>query len=113
MLTIVTPPARLPIYLEDAKSYLRVSHDYEDSLIQDLISSVVAWLAGRNGWLGRSLITQTLEVAVPLPWYPGFVGPHWDQTGCIVLPRPPYLAIESVSHLDMAGSAVLLSPAFY
>src|SRR3712207_9017489 len=52
-------------------------------------SSVTAWLAGRDGWLGRSLIEQTLELTVPLPVRPGFIGPHWDATGCIVLPRPP------------------------
>jgi uncharacterized phiE125 gp8 family phage protein len=113
MLTIVTPPQRLPLYPEDVKRYLRVTHNEEDFLIQDLIGSVTEWLTGRDGWLGRSLITQTLELSVPLPWHPGFVGPYWDSTGCIVLPRPPYLAIESVSYLDSAGGAILISPAMY
>ncbi|MGF9764119.1 hypothetical protein AAII07_54350 [Microvirga sp. 0TCS3.31] len=113
MLTIVTPPQRLPLYPEDVKRYLRVTHDEENFLIQDLIESVTVWLAGRDGWLGRSLITQTLELSAPLPWYPGFVGPCWDRAGCIVLPRPPYLAIESVSCIDSAGGEIQLAPAMY
>lgn len=113
MLTIVTPPAQPVLYPEDVKRHLRVDHDHEDDLIRDLIASVTTWLAGRDGWLGRSLITQTLELTVPSPVRPGFVGPHWDETGCIVLPRPPFLAIESIMQQDRTGAAVLISPALY
>jgi uncharacterized phiE125 gp8 family phage protein len=113
MLTILTPPEQDPLYVEDVKRYLRVTDDADDTLILDLIASVTAWLAGRDGWLGRSLINQTLELTVPLQVQQGFVGPHWAGAGCIVLPRPPHLSIQSISQLDRAGAAVLLSPSMY
>jgi uncharacterized phiE125 gp8 family phage protein len=109
MLTIVTPPGHDPLYVEDVKRHLRVTHGDEDFLIQDLIAAVASWLSGRDGWLGRSLITQTLELTLPLPFRKGFVGPHWSGAGCIVLPRPPYIEFEGVSVLDRDGVTWWLS----
>lgn len=60
LLTRVSAPADEPISLAEAKLYLRVDHDYEDLLINDLI--VTARLTAEE-WLKRSLVTQSWKLA--------------------------------------------------
>jgi uncharacterized phiE125 gp8 family phage protein len=94
-LTIVTPPEREGIGLLHAKTYLKITTvSTEDGVLCDLIAAVTDWVAGRNGWLGRSLITQTLELRVA-----GFP----DTCEAIKLPRPPFQSIVSVKFLDCDG----------
>lgn len=75
LLTRVTAPASEPITLAEAKLYLRVDSNSEDSLITDLI---VAARMSAEAWLKSSLITQSwklvyndyLDDAVALPMSP-------------------------------------------
>lgn len=75
-LTLVTPPASLPVSLEDARRHCRVVGDDEDELIADMIEAAVSYLDGYHGVLGRCLVTQTWRadlltlgdrVALPFP----------------------------------------------
>lgn len=88
-LAIIQPPAAndWPVSLADAKAHCAVDGTALDQQIQRLIASVTSWLAGPQGWLGRSLCDQTLE------WTGNVHGP-------VVLPRPPFLSLIAVHYLD-------------
>ncbi|MEM6397488.1 MAG: head-tail connector protein [Bacteroidota bacterium] len=57
-LTVHTPPAIEPISLAEAKNWLRVDNDADDSLIETMITS--ARMAAEN-YTNRKFITQTLK----------------------------------------------------
>lgn len=89
---------------ESVRAYLR-SDDDDQAVVTRLIVAVADWLAGPQGWLGRSLEPQTLELRLPgFPVHP-FVG--------IVLPRPPLIEVESVKYLDSDGAEQALAPSTY
>lgn len=64
-LTMITPPALSPVDLDTLKAYVRVYHDDEDTLLQGLIDAAVDYLDGPVGILGRMIMEQTWEVALP------------------------------------------------
>jgi hypothetical protein len=67
---LVTPPADMPVTLEEVKAHLRVVHDDEDDDITDKIAGAVAALDAWGGLLGRAIMPQTWAVDVTGP------GPH-------------------------------------
>lgn len=77
----------------------------DDDFVKRTIDVVTAWLAGPSGWLGRSLVTQTLRLMVPFGSEHGIVG--------IVLPRPPFIEVRSVAVVDVTGSPTIVPPAAY
>jgi uncharacterized phiE125 gp8 family phage protein len=109
-LKIVTPPAEMPVTLQEAKDHLRVEVTTSDALIARQIRAVADWLAGRNGWLGRSIIRQTLALTLPLPILTGFTGSEIAREGAsgITLPRPPVISVKSVEVVDATGAPVIV-----
>lgn len=94
-LAIIQAPATMPVSLADAKAHCAVDGSALDGQITRLIAAVTSWLAGPQGWLGRSLCDQTLE------WTgEAFIGP-------VKLPRPPFLSIEAAHYLD-GGAATAI-----
>lgn len=77
----------------------------DDLFVDRTIEAVTAWLAGPSGWLGRSLVAQTLRLTVPFGSEYGIFG--------IVLPRPPFIEVRSVAVVDAAGIATTVPPAAY
>lgn len=61
---LVTPPAMLPVSLEEAKLHLKVEGDEENTLITGLLQAAVSHLDGWTGILGRCLVEQTWRVSV-------------------------------------------------
>ena len=77
---IITPPEREPITLEDAKTYLRVPHDEEDNLIENLIK------------VSRETVENMQNRAIPEQTINVFFDKAEDE---ITLPRPPLKEIKS------------------
>ena len=97
----ITPPAALPVALQEARDHLRVDHTAEDSLIEGYIAAATDRLDGAEGYLGRALITQVWELA--LDSFPTQLR----------LPLPPCQAIEAISYIAPDGTADTLDPASY
>ena len=119
-------PTVEPLSLADAKGYLRVEIDDDDTLIGDMITAARLQCEQMND---RSFITTTWQYTVdylPLsagpfpgfPWpfgggsgsYPGRVS---SNDGTIALPMPPLIAITSLEYLDTGGTLQTLDPSRY
>lgn len=88
--TVVTAPVAVVSYAE-AKAQIRSDNDAERSLVEGYIAAAVQWMDGPEGWLGRSLGEQTLELS----------------TDCLTdrrLPFGPVIDVVSVSYADSAGT---------
>jgi uncharacterized phiE125 gp8 family phage protein len=60
MLTLIEAPQWLPLSLAEVKQGARLDGvDGIDALIMSYLSSAIAQLDGKDGWLGRCLIGQT------------------------------------------------------
>lgn len=99
------------VSVAEMKKSLRITHSAEDDLIGYYILAAYDWLANpENGWLNRSLITQTLKATLP-GWVKsqvysenGIPMKRWVPTNIIELPLPPLVSVQSVKYL---ASAVL------
>jgi len=94
-LELVTAPTVEPVSLQEAKDHLRVDNDVEDALIEALIAAARQHLDGRDGWLGRQLMTATWDLTLN-----DFPGPDF-----IRLPLPPIQSITSITYVDTAGAS--------
>jgi hypothetical protein len=56
---LITPPANLPVALEDLRQHLRIDHADDDVLITELAAAAVGHLDGFAGVLGRAILRQT------------------------------------------------------
>ena len=59
---IVTPPAALPVTMEDLKNHLRIGHEDEDSLLAGYAAAAVNHL---ETVLNRPIMNQTIEQILP------------------------------------------------
>lgn len=99
---VVTPPAGLVSY-SLAQKHLRLEEgdDSEKGLIEAYIAAATAWIDGPTGWLGRTIMTQTLELRCS------------TFSGAGVLPYGPATEIVSVKYVSAAGAEETLDPAAY
>ena len=118
---VKTQPQKEPVDVQAIKDYSRIDGTAEDEMLKGFITAVRQAV---EGFLGRSLITQTLVAS--FDWWPsshaftrganrgvsvGGVG-DFDTTdpsfglpfplnpGPVILPRPPLIAIVEVRTLD-------------
>jgi uncharacterized phiE125 gp8 family phage protein len=101
MLTLITPPAAVPISLHEAKAYLNYFEPDQDAVIAGLIRSAVDYVEGHSG---LRLVTQTWAWSTVLPCF-------WS--GYLRLPLGPVQSVVSISYTDTAGDQQVLSPATY
>lgn len=99
---VIEPPTVLVVSVEEAKDHLSVDFDDDDVLIEALIKAVTAHLDGPDGWLGRALSPQTLELRID-------EFPRCD----IRLPYPPLIGIVSVKYDDADGVERTVAPSVY
>lgn len=98
---VITPPAPVVTWAQ-AAAHLNLGTDDTDKVyVEGLIEAATSALDGPEGWLGRALGQQTLEVR-----FDSFL----DQ---IVLPYPPTISITSVGYVDQAGAAQVVSSTAY
>jgi uncharacterized phiE125 gp8 family phage protein len=100
-LVLVTPPATTPVSLAEAKTHLRVDHSDDDTLITGLINAAVAHLDGKDGILGRALITQVWELKLD------------EFCPAIRLPLPPLATVDAITYVDTDGVTQTLAASEY
>ncbi|MDQ0996883.1 putative phiE125 gp8 family phage protein [Phyllobacterium ifriqiyense] len=88
---VITPPAPV-VTLPDAKAFLRVDFDDDNTLINGLIAAASKNIDGPFGWLDRAIGTQTLEL-----------GYTWYSCRYVELPFGPVQSVESVKYIDSEG----------
>lgn len=92
-----------PVTLAVAKAHLRVFADSQDALIERLIRTArqhLEGVSGVGGILGRALTRQRLVLTLPAV-------PAGRMA--VSLPRPPFVALVSLSYLDAAGAAQVIA----
>lgn len=99
-LTVTSAPATEPIDVTTAKSYLRLEHSEDDTLISTLITAARKYCEEA---IGRAFITQTLRLSLD----------DWPCDGVIRLPRPPLQSVSSITYLDSNGDTQTLSASNY
>ena len=99
--TVITPPSPV-ITLDEAKVHLRARRDTEDDLIEMYVAAATSHIDGPDGWLGRAIGVQTLEVRL-------------NSFACtdIRLPYPEVISVSSVKYLDSAGDEQTMAPEAY
>ena len=93
-LKLISAPAERAVSLLEAKAHLRVDHADEDALISIFLDAALAHLDGRDGVLGRALVTQTWEL--PLDAFP--------RDTVIGIPLAPVQSVTSIQYRDAAGA---------
>lgn len=92
MLTLVMPPAVLPVTLEEAKNHVRVDYAEDDGAIEAYLRAATERYDGRDGLLGRCLITQTWSLS--LDRFPAE----------ILIPLTPCQSIDEITYTDETGA---------
>ncbi len=98
---LATAPAVEPITLDEAKEHLRVTGDDEDGYISGLIRAARVMCENQ---IDRSFITTAWRVTT-------------DQFPCayecLIMPRPPLIAVQSITYVDTGGVTQTLSNTLY
>jgi uncharacterized phiE125 gp8 family phage protein len=95
---VITPPAPFLTW-EETQPHLRCD-DEEQVYVEGLIAAACAWLDGPDGWLGRAIGVQTLELVD-------------CAFGNDRLPFPPIVEIESITYLGPDDVNHVLAEADY
>lgn len=97
------PSADDPIVtLPEMKRQLRYARSDKDDEIAEMTAAAVSWLEGREGYLGRALVTQKWRWA-----FDCFPARY------IEVPLPPLISVESVKYVDTSGEVQTMSPSDY
>lgn len=105
-LVVITPPAISPVSLALAKKYLRIDTFDDDDVVNQAIAAATAHIDGPMGWLGRALMTQTLELRLPR-------FPHLPWSRSVSLPCAPVQSVTSVKYDDPTGAEQIVDSALY
>jgi uncharacterized phiE125 gp8 family phage protein len=99
-LRLITAPVDEPVSIETAKSFLRVDHSNDDTLIASLVKA--AREKGED-LARRAFITQTLEQ----------IFDEWPSDGVFALWRPPLQSVTSIKYTDSDAVEHTLSASDY
>lgn len=97
------PPAELPLAAADVRAHLRLVGSAEDADITAMLTAATEQLDGKDGILGRALVTQSWELLL-------------DRFPCdsvIRIPLPPLRSVESITYIDTAGATQTLPTSVY
>lgn len=99
---VIDPPTTVVTW-EEADLHLRLDGDEEQRpMVERLIAAATAHIDGPEGWLGRAIGQQVLEVYLP-------------SFGCagITLPCPPVISVSSILYVGSDGSLVTMESEEY
>ncbi|SDU42204.1 phage head-tail connector protein [Stappia sp. ES.058] len=100
-LILETAPVNDPVTLEEVKEHIHVDFNDEDARIADFIKAATQRLDGRDGSLGRCLVTQTWNLTL-------------DRFASeIAIPLPPCQSIDAITYVDPDGVTQTLAPTEY
>jgi|SRR3990167_878268 len=97
----VTAPSVYAITLAEAKDHLNINFSDKDDKVTRAIQGAISEIDGPDGWLGRSLITQTLRLR--MNEFP-------DDDQAIRLPLPPLISVSSIVYIDGDGVTQTVVP---
>jgi uncharacterized phiE125 gp8 family phage protein len=100
-LILETAPENDPVTMDEVKEHLRVDFGDEDALIAGFIKAATQRLDGRDGSLGRCLITQTWKLTLD----------RFENE--VVIPLPPCQSIDAITYIDPDGATQTLAPTEY
>ncbi len=100
-LTLVTPPATLPLSVPEMKLHARIDVTDDDTLVSGFIKAATERLDGRDGSLGICLITQTWKLS--LDSFPSEIS----------IPLRPCQSIDAITYLDGNGTLQTLAAPSY
>lgn len=96
MRVVVVAPPEPVISWSDADAHLKLDGDESDrAYVEGLIAAATAHIDGPDGWLGRSIGRQTLEVRFDLTYH---------GRSPFRLPYGPVIDLVSVKYLDFNGT---------
>ena len=97
---LITPPAMEPVTLTQVKSHAKIFTTADDTYISTIV--IPASRQAIENELKQVLITQTW--LLKRDGFPGF-DPRYDTQGypTIIVPKPPFQAINSFTYVDVAG----------
>jgi uncharacterized phiE125 gp8 family phage protein len=91
-----------PLTLVEAKAHLRIDEDYENDLLNDLISTA------------REKLEQDTQRTLPASTWTVTMDAFPSSTSCVIeLPMPPAIAVTSINYVDPDGTVTLWSSANY
>lgn len=93
---VQTAPAVTPISYAEAALQIRDPDSQPD--VERRIAAATAQIDGPDGWLGRALVTQTLDLTI-----------DWGFPQVIYLPCPPLQSVTSVTYTDADGDTQTLA----
>lgn len=100
-LILETAPVNDPVTLGEVKEHIHVDFNNEDARIADFIKAATQRLDGRDGSLGRCLVTQTWNLTL-------------DRFASeIAIPLPPCQSIDAITYVDPDGVTQTLAPTEY
>lgn len=101
-LYLVTGPSVDVVSVDDIKAHLNVNFRDRDNLIAAIRDAAVAHIEGRDGWLGRALMSQVWDLKL-------------SEFDCnpIRLPLPPLIEVQSVTYYDDDNALQTLATPVY
>lgn len=102
-LRLVTGPAAQPVSVAEAAAHVEVIGSAHDAKLGAMLGAALAHVDGRDGVLGRALITQTWELL--LDGFPACEG--------LEIPLPPLQSITSIKYVDPDGVEQTLEASRY
>lgn len=100
-LILDTAPSDGVVSLDEVKQHVRVDSSDDDNLMSIYIQAATRKLDGRDGLLGRCLLTQTWRLL--LDRFPAQID----------VPLPPCRSVDSINYIDAAGETQTLAPENY
>lgn len=101
---VIEAATELPVSLAEARAISRIDHQEDDVVLTQNIRAAFSFLQPPSGWLGRSVLRQTLEQR--LPCFPSSASPWRLLAG-------PVSSIVQVTYFDGNNTGQTLGPTNY